>query len=356
MYRLTQQNGDIQSPAKTGLALLPEPLLEWYDSNARVLPWRSDPSPYHVWVSEIMLQQTRVAAVLGYYSRFMEALPAIQDLASCPEERLMKLWQGLGYYNRARNLKKAARQVMEEFGGEFPRKLEDIRALAGVGDYTAGAVASIAFGQVVPAVDGNVLRVAARITGDRREIDKPIVKRQVSGVLQAVMPRERPGDFNQALMELGALVCLPNGAPLCGECPARGFCDARRTGRAAELPVKTKKKPRKTEARIVYLIFYEGRVALRRRPDKGLLAGLWEYPSEAAPWAAPVAGKTEPAGKARHVFTHIQWDMEAVVIHAESGALPEDWVWASREELDAQYTVPSAFSRFTAAVRKELGP
>lgn len=350
----SEQNGNIQSADKTGLALLPGPLLEWYRANARTLPWRREPTPYHVWVSEIMLQQTRVAAVLGYYGRFMEALPTIQELAGCPEERLMKLWQGLGYYNRARSLQKAARQVMEEFSGAFPEKFEDIRTLAGVGDYTAGAIASIAFGQAVPAVDGNVMRVAARITGDGREMDKPVVKRQVGAELQRVMPRERPGDFNQALMELGALVCLPNGAPLCESCPAREFCAAHRTGRTGELPVKAKKKPRKTEARMVYLIFHKGRVALRRRPDKGLLAGLWEYPNEAAPWAAPVEGKAEPAGKARHVFTHVQWNMEAILIRAETGTLPEGWVWASREELDGRYAVPSAFSAFTETVLREL--
>ena len=203
------------------------PLLQWFSEHARVLPWRSDPTPYHVWVSEIMLQQTRVAAVLDYYRRFMEALPAVADLAAVEEERLMKLWQGLGYYNRARNLQKAARQVMTEFGGAFPRTYEEIRSLAGVGDYTAGAIASIAFGIPVPAVDGNVLRVLARVLGDERDIGRQSTKDWARAALLDIIPAGQPGNFNQAMMELGATVCLPNGAPLCGQCPAAPFCEAR---------------------------------------------------------------------------------------------------------------------------------
>ena len=253
---------------------LPIPLLQWYRENARVLPWRSDPTPYHVWVSEIMLQQTRVAAVLDYYRRFMEALPTVADLAAVEEDRLMKLWQGLGYYNRARNLQKAARQVAEDFGGAFPDTYEGLLTLSGVGEYTAGAIASIAFGVPVPAVDGNVLRVVARISGDGGDIARPDTKARMRAALQAVLPVDAPGDFNQALMELGATVCLPNGAPLCDRCPAADFCTARREERTGELPVKAAKKARRIEARTVFLIFWEKKVALRRRPGLGLLAGL----------------------------------------------------------------------------------
>ena len=279
---------------------LPIPLLQWYHENARVLPWRSDPTPYHVWVSEIMLQQTRVAAVLGYYARFMEALPAVADLAAVEEDRLMKLWQGLGYYNRARNLQKAARQIVEEHGGVFPDTYEAIRALAGVGDYTAGAVASIAFGLPEPAVDGNVLRVVSRLTGDGGDITRPDVKKRMGAALREVIPLDAPGDFNQALMDLGAMVCLPNGEPLCPRCPARGFCAALREGRTAELPVKAAKKARRVEERTVFLIFYQKKVALRRRPAKGLLAGLWEYPNELSPAPCPVeaAGLADEIGRA----------------------------------------------------------
>ena len=336
---------------------LPIPLLQWYHENARVLPWRSDPTPYHVWVSEIMLQQTRVAAVLGYYARFMEALPAVADLAAVEEDRLMKLWQGLGYYNRARNLQKAARQIVEEHGGVFPDTYEAIRALAGVGDYTAGAVASIAFGLPEPAVDGNVLRVVSRLTGDGGDITRPDVKKRMGAALREVIPLDAPGDFNQALMDLGAMVCLPNGEPLCPRCPARGFCAALREGRTAELPVKAAKKARRVEERTVFLIFYQKKVALRRRPAKGLLAGLWEYPNELSPAPCPVeaAGLSDgPAGK--HIFTHIEWRMASRMVEAASDRLPVGWVWADRDALEREYAVPNAFQAFQAAVEARLGP
>ena len=229
------------------LRQLPIPLLVWYRENARTLPWRSDPTPYHVWVSEIMLQQTRVAAVLDYYRCFLEAAPDVSALAALPQDRLMKLWQGLGYYSRARNLQKAAKQVTEDHGGVFPNTYEAIRALAGVGDYTAGAIASIAFGLPVPAVDGNVLRVIARIAGDCGDITTPAMKKKVTAALAEVIPLDAPGDFNQALMELGATVCLPNGAPLCERCPAAPLCRAFQEGRTGELPVKAAKKARRVE-------------------------------------------------------------------------------------------------------------
>ena len=337
------------------LELLPIPLLQWYHENARVLPWRSDPTPYHVWVSEIMLQQTRVAAVLDYYRRFMEALPTVADLAAVEEDKLMKLWQGLGYYNRARNLQKAARQVMEEFGGVFPDTYDAIRSLSGVGDYTAGAISSIAFGIPVPAVDGNVLRVVARITGDDGDILRPDTKARMGAALKAVLPVDAPGDFNQALMELGATVCLPNGAPLCEQCPARAFCTALATERIGELPVKTAKKARRVEERTVFLIFHSGKVALRRRPKRGLLAGLWEYPNELSPAPCPVeAAGLEDGPVGKHIFTHIEWRMTAQIVQAASEALPEGWVWAGREALAQDYAVPNAFRAFEGAVAARL--
>ena len=338
----------------TPLQKLPAPLLAWYGQNARVLPWRSDPTPYHVWISEIMLQQTRVAAVLDYYRRFLEALPTVEALARCPEDRLLKLWQGLGYYGRVRNLQKAARQVLANFAGEFPSRLQDIRSLAGIGDYTAGAIASIAFGQAVPAVDGNVLRVLSRLGDDHREMGSPPVKREIASALEEIIPRDRPGDFNQALMDLGAMVCLPNGDPLCGQCPAAEFCLGRLRNTARELPAKPSKKPREVQDRWVYLIFREDRVVLRRRPDKGLLAGLWEYPNEPAPWPCPVAGRTVPAGTGRHIFTHIEWQMEAFAVESATEDLPEGWVWTSGRDLEEKYPLPSAFRAFEKLVRSRL--
>ena len=343
------------------LEQLPIPLLLWFREHARVLPWRSHPTPYRVWISEIMLQQTRVAAVLDYYRRFLEAVPTVADLAALPEDALMKLWQGLGYYSRARNLQKAARQIMEEFGGVFPNTYEDIRSLAGVGDYTAGAIASIAFGLPVPAVDGNVLRVAARITGDSGDVTTPAMKKKVTAALQNILPLKEPGTFNQALMELGAVVCLPNGAPLCGQCPAAPFCRARLEDRTGELPVKAPKKARRVEERRVYLIFSQDAVALRRRPSRGLLAGLWEYPNErlgehAVPDALGLAPEAlERVGTGKHIFTHIEWRMTAWSARLEGQELPEGWVWADRAALEREYAVPNAFQAFSEYVKSRLG-
>ena len=345
----------------TELEQLPIPLLLWYRENARVLPWRSHPTPYRVWVSEIMLQQTRVAAVLDYYRRFLEAAPTVAELAALPEDQLMKLWQGLGYYSRARNLQKAARQIMEQFDGTFPNTYEDIRSLAGVGDYTAGAISSIAFGLPVPAVDGNVLRVTARVCGDDGDITTPAMKKKVTRALAQVIPLDAPGDFNQAMMELGATVCLPNGAPLCEKCPAASFCRAYQEGRTGELPVKAPKKARRTEARTVYLFFYENQVALRRRPDKGLLAGLWEYPNELSDgtdWPAlwGLSPRTlERAGTGRHIFTHIEWHMTALAGELEAPGLPDGWVWADRAALRDAYAVPNAFRSFSDRVADRIG-
>lgn len=342
------------------LRQLPIPLLVWYRENARILPWRSDPTPYHVWVSEIMLQQTRVAAVLDYYRRFLETAPDVSTLAALPQDRLMKLWQGLGYYSRARNLQKAAKQVTEDHGGVFPNTYESIRTLAGVGDYTAGAISSIAFGLPVPAVDGNVLRVIARIAGDCGDITTPAMKKKVTAALAGVIPLDAPGDFNQALMELGATVCLPNGAPLCERCPAAPFCRAFQEGRTGELPVKAAKKARRVEERTVYLLFHGDRVALRRRPERGLLAGLWEYPNELAdgtdwPERWGLTSLLTRAGTGKHIFTHIEWHMTALAGELDNADLPEGWVWAGREELVDTYAVPNAFQSFSRLVADRLG-
>lgn len=338
---------------------LTAPLLEWYRDNARRLPWRDDPTPYHVWLSEVMLQQTRVAAVLDYYRRFLEAAPDVAALAALPEDRLLKLWQGLGYYSRARNLQKAAQVIVDQYGGVFPSDYAAVRALPGVGDYTAGAVCSIAFGQAVPAVDGNVLRVYARLCGDGGDIAAPQMKKKVTQALWGIIPVNWPGTFNQALMELGATVCLPNGAPLCERCPAKGFCAALAQGRTAELPVKAPKKPRRVEERTVWLIFWEDSVALRRRPDKGLLAGLWEFPNEPGdgplpqPWGIEALSEAY-AGQARHIFTHMEWRMALRAVEAGGDALPPGWVWAGRDELEEKYAVPNAFERALGYAKERL--
>ena len=340
------------------LEQLPIPLLEWYRDNARTLPWREDPTPYHVWISEIMLQQTRVAAVLGYYARFLDEVPDVAALAALSEERLMKLWQGLGYYNRARNLQAAARQIMEEHGGKFPCDYNSVRALKGVGDYTAGAICSIAFGQPVPAVDGNVLRVVARITGDEGDIATPAMKKRVTESLRAVIPLQAAGEFTQAMMELGATVCLPNGAPLCEQCPAKAFCAALREDKIDRLPVKAPKKGRKIEERTVWLLFRNGRVALRKRPDKGLLAGLWEYPNELThtmpeEWGISLLAE-EFGCTAKHIFSHIEWHMTARIAEVEEDTLPDGWAWADKWELKQNYAIPSAFDGMKRLVYERL--
>ena len=300
------------------------PLLAWFAANHRVLPFRSDPPPYHVWVSEIMLQQTRVSAALPYYERFIGALPDIAALAACDEERLHKLWEGLGYYSRVRNLQKAARLVCEEHGGALPASLEELKKLPGIGDYTAGAIASIGFGIPAPAVDGNVLRVFARLYNDEQDVMRPETKAWCTERVMAQQPAQAPGDFNQALMELGALVCLP-GTPHCSECPLAGVCLGFRAGDPGRLPVKTPKKARKSVSLTLALVRDPaGRWLLQKRPEEGLLAGLWQPPvlaDEALDEAGALAAVEAlcPGAKAldqkpvaaKHIFTHLEWQMTA---------------------------------------------
>ncbi len=344
------------------IAAIAGPLLAWYDVNKRDLPWRGSRNPYRVWVSEIMLQQTRVAAVLPYYSRWMAELPTVEALAAVDDERLMKLWQGLGYYSRARNLKRAAQVIMADYAGRFPNTYEELVKLPGVGDYTAGAIASMAFGQPVPAVDGNVLRVAARTADIRENILDPAVKRSFRELLIRAMPQDRPGAFNQALMDLGATVCLPNGRPLCGGCPLAALCEAHRLGLEESLPVRSKKAPRRVEEMTVFLLLRSGRTALRKRPDTGLLAGLWEFPhapgtlSEAeaaavlAQWGLTPLDWREKIGT-KHVFTHVEWHMTGYLLDVK-GDCPA-LVWAGHGALE-ELAVPSAFARYLREVKKFL--
>ena len=327
-------------------------LLRWYDCGHRDLPWRETPMPYYVWISEIMLQQTRVEAVLPYFNRFIKTLPNIRALAEAEEDVLLKLWEGLGYYRRAYNLQKAARVVMEQYGGEMPRSFEQLRGLPGIGDYTAGAVASIAYGEPKPAVDGNVLRVLARVAGDYRDVMKSGVKRDFSKALEALYPADRCGDFTQSLMELGAMVCLPNGAPRCGRCPLADVCGANLRHAVDELPVKTPKKPRKIQERTVFVLVRDGAVAVRKRPEEGLLAGLWELPNtdghldpEQAEEYLRSLGLTperlEPDRDAKHIFTHIEWHMRAYRAVCRGTGAGLRWITAGQLERDI--SLPSAF-------------
>ena len=360
---VTPQTMNIRRPVPAKLSLLDEieePLLAWYDKGHRILPWREEPTPYHVWVSEIMLQQTRVEAVKPYYDRFMTALPDIQALAGAKEEKLLKLWEGLGYYNRVRNLNKAAQLVMEEYGGQMPDTYEELLKLPGIGHYTAGAIASIAYGKKTSAVDGNVLRVLSRLRLDDRDIMQQSVKNQVEEELLAAMKEERPGDFNQALMELGATVCIPNGEPKCGQCPWEKLCLAHKEGRELEFPVKSAKKKRTIEEKTILLIRDENKVALQKRPSKGLLAGMYEFP-----WlegklteeevlaklreAGILALHIKPVGESKHIFTHKEWHMIGYAVRADElseGKGPDSYLYVERSEAKERYPIPSAYAHY----------
>ena len=347
----SRPSGSERTPMDHLFSQLPELLLPWYELHKRDLPWRRDREPYHVWLSEIMLQQTRVEAVKGYYARFLEALPTIEALANAPQEQLHKLWEGLGYYSRVRNLQKAAVQIQDLHGGRFPTDYAAIRALAGVGDYTAGAVGSICFELPTPAVDGNVLRVCARVAADPAPIDKPQTKKDLTARLAVVYPAGRCGDFTQALMELGATVCVPNGAPQCEACPLAGICLAHARGIEGTLPVKSGKKPRRVEEMTVFLLHCSGDYALHKRPETGLLAGLWEFPhvpgklelSEALAqlesWGV-IPEEIERSTEKTHIFTHVQWDMRGWHIRCRKPS--GSFCWGRPED----HALPTAFRIF----------
>lgn len=368
------------------LEQLIEPLLSWFHNHARVLPWREDPTPYKVWVSEIMLQQTRVEAVKPYFERFTRTLPDVKALAECPEDELLKLWEGLGYYNRVRNMQKAAIQVMEEYGGSIPADYEQLLSLKGIGHYTAGAIASIAFGLAVPAVDGNVLRVITRVTADDTDIMKQSFRSQMEKALLDVMdglvipadlkkklPGENiPGALNQAFMELGATVCLPNGAPLCEECPWKMFCLAKKENRITELPIKTKAKARRVEQRTVLILRDGDKVAIRKRPDKGLLAGLYELPNvngnlkqeevlEVVKQMELVPIRIQKLMPAKHIFSHIEWHMNGYAILLEGSDMQiekdtaTDLIFVDAIDAKERYAIPAAFAAYAGYMNIKLG-
>ena len=346
------------------LAEMVPSLIGWYDRNARPLPWRERATPYRVWVSEIMLQQTRIEAVLPYFERFMQALPNVHSLAQAPEDVLLKLWEGLGYYSRVRNLQKAARQIEERFGGDLPGSFEELLTLPGIGEYTAGAVASIAFHQAVAAVDGNVLRVLARLTDCHEDVTSPQVKRRLSALAGILVPAERPGTFNSALMELGETICLPNTQPRCEACPVRDSCLAAARGCARELPVRAPKKPRRIERRLILVVITvdgEPRVLLHRRPEKGLLAGMWELPSllldsswdkeqrnqevveQILSWGGKPPYGWYDLGTGKHIFTHVEWHMEGICVMTNRFTVNESYTWATGYRLAEELALPSAF-------------
>lgn len=349
---------DLPLSRRERLSAMEGPLLAWYSSRARSLPWRDDPQPYRVWISEIMLQQTRVEAVKPYFERFMEAFPTVAHLAQAEDDYLMKMWEGLGYYNRARNLKAAARMIMSEYGGCLPASFDGLIRLPGIGSYTAGAVASIAYGIPLPAVDGNVLRVISRVLGDREDIKKASVKAGIEAELKEVMPGDNASHYNQGLIEIGALVCIPGGEPRCGECPLASVCLTKKHGWWKEIPYKSPNKARKIEERTVFIIEYQDKVAIRRRPPKGLLASLYELPNvEGRPEEDGIAKalglreelvkSLEPLPGAKHVFSHVEWHMTGYRVVLKDKEEPRSCFFVTREELERTYALPNAFNAYT---------
>lgn len=341
-----------------------EELLAWYSTHFRPLPWRVDATPYHVWISEIMLQQTRIEAVLPYYRRFITALPSVQALAAVETESLLKLWEGLGYYSRARNLQKAAQMMVEQHGGALPPDYDALRALPGIGEYTAGAIASIAFSIPVPAVDGNVMRVLARLTGDATDVLSSKGKKTFTDLVWQLIPENQPGRFNQALMELGETICLPAGTPLCTACPLNEQCVAFRDGLTQQLPVRIKKTKRRVEKRAVAVVVAQTdplAVLLHKREDTGLLAGMWEFPHtlsnsplEALPESVKnLCDKTDDLPQCKHLFSHIEWRMSGAIYQIDHPvSLPDYFSFVTLKELQSVYPLPGAFRRYTELVSK----
>ncbi|HKM03524.1 MAG TPA: A/G-specific adenine glycosylase [Lachnospiraceae bacterium] len=351
---------------------LVQPLLSWYDNHARVLPWREEPTPYRVWVSEIMLQQTRVEAVKPYFERFIKALPTVEELSNISEDELLKLWEGLGYYNRARNLQKAAKKIMTEYNGCVPDEYDDLLKLPGIGSYTAGAVSSIAFGKGHAAVDGNVLRVFARVNADDSNVLNSLVKKSLEKRIEEIIPLDRAGAFNQALMELGAMICVPNGTPKCVECPWQAFCIAKEQGNILDYPKKISKKARTIEEKTILIIRDENKTAIRKRPNKGLLAGMYEFPTlEGIKNTKAVIAYVKQLGlepirvqklnASKHIFSHKEWHMIGYSIRVDE--LQEKsfeheknhFLFVDPKETEDKYPIPSAFLAYTNYLNIKLG-
>ena len=323
-------------------------LLDFYDHSKRVLPWRDNKDPYYIWVSEIMLQQTRVETVIPYITRFMKELPTIEALSKVDDDRLMKLWQGLGYYSRARNLKKAAIKIVEEFDGVIPDNKKDLESLPGIGPYTSGAILSIAYEKKVAAVDGNVLRVFSRVFKIEDDIKDVKTKRRIKELVEKSLPSKRNGDYNQAIMELGATICRPNGRPLCEKCPIEDICEAKKHSMQMVLPFQSKKIKRKIEKRTVFIYEHKSLYAIRKRPNTGLLASLYEFPNvEGHVVQEEITGEVMSVSKlpkARHIFSHIEWQMIGYFVQLRNPT--DEYIWVTKDQLKNDYSIPSAFKQY----------
>ncbi|MBN2539932.1 MAG: A/G-specific adenine glycosylase [Bacilli bacterium] len=335
-------------------------LLDWYDQNKRILPWRDNPNPYHVWVSEIMLQQTRVEAVIPYFERFIKAVPTISDLATIEDDLLAKLWEGLGYYSRAKNLKKAAIQIVEKHNGKLPDNKQDLLSLSGIGPYTAGAISSIAFDKREAAMDGNVLRVFARLLANTRDLSNTQVRAAIQTQVEDVLPNTRNGDFTQALMEIGATVCIPNGSPHCEKCPFQEICKAALEGLTEQIPLKRKKIYRRLQNRTILILELDGQIYIEKRPDKGLLAGLYQFINlsghlnEAELESRfPSAISIQKIDSAKHIFSHLEWHMFGY--HIQLSKKMDDYILVDPEELVNTYSIPSAFQTYKDYILNKKG-
>ncbi len=330
------------------------PLTTWYRANKRDLPWRKEVTPYKVWISEIMLQQTRVEAVKVYFERFMKEVPSVLHLSKIDDDQLLKLWEGLGYYQRARNLKKAAQVIMGQFDGKIPSTYADLISLPGIGSYTAGAIASLAFQRPLPAVDGNVLRVLSRVMGSTKDISREQTKKEMEQHLRKILKSSFVSDFNQGLMELGALICVPDTTPKCEVCPLRHLCIARKQDLVSLIPIKGSKTPRKKLEKTVLILEYKGSYAIEKRPKEGLLAGLYGFPildghlneEDLRHWLTRNHIQVQTIERQKphkHVFTHLEWQM--IAYHVLCQNPPSGYLLKSKEALE-KLSIPTAFQYF----------
>ncbi len=330
-------------------------ILSWYHEHRRTMPWREEPLPYYIWISEIMLQQTRVDTVIPYFHRFIEKYPDIRSLAESDEEELLKYWEGLGYYQRVRNLRITAIDLLENHDARLPESFEELLKLKGIGEYTAGAIASEAFGEKVPAVDGNVYRVMARLTGERGDIRDRIVMKRLREAAEDLLPDKDVGDFNQGLIELGALICIPKGSPKCGLCPVKDHCTAYENNLQDEIPLRRKNKERKIEERTVLLLETDGRFAIRKREEGKLLGGLYEIPHEEGFYSRDeveelVEGmgmevlSLEGLKDRKFLFTHIEWRLKGYHIRIKSEH--HDYIFETPENISRNYTLATAFREY----------
>lgn len=343
-------------------------ILKYYAAHRRHLPWRDDPQPYYVWLSEIMLQQTRVETVIDYFRRFIDAFPTVEALAEAGEQQLLKQWEGLGYYSRVRNLQKAARIIVQQYQSRLPMTKAELLTLPGIGPYTAGAIASIAYQQPEVAIDGNLIRVASRLLSFKKVVNTAKTKADIEQFWQELLPIQAAGDFNQAIMDIGATICLPNGQPLCQKCPLTSWCSAYQNGNPMDYPLKPPKKTRRLEQKTVFLLFSGQEIALEKRSRNGVLAGMWQFPmvegrlgqEQVTAWLQQhnlSYSQLRTGPTAKHIFSHLEWEMISWQVKldewrvCESSSSEFEWIKATGVD---EIALPTAFRRFRTYIREQV--